>query len=121
MPYGLIYLDSSSNREALPLLSITAKASIKDVTASVSLAQEYLNDTQETLDAVYVFPVPVRAAVCRFEMVRENGKRIVGIVQETEEARETYREAVEMGHTASLMEQETPDGQFHVISTPARF
>lgn len=97
---------------ALPLLQVTAQASLKDLSAGVKLKQVYTNDSDHTVECSYRFPVPARAAVTSFALVKEDGTRIVGLVQEKEEARETYDQAIEEGKLASLMEQETPDSEF---------
>ncbi|KAJ7875306.1 von Willebrand factor type A domain-containing protein [Mycena olivaceomarginata] len=42
-------------------------------------------------------------------MIKHDGTRVVGLVQEKQEARETYHTAITQGRQASLMEQQTPD------------
>ncbi|KAF7343881.1 hypothetical protein MSAN_01969400 [Mycena sanguinolenta] len=54
-------------------------------------------------------PIPARAAVSSFTMIKQDGTRIVGSVLEKFEAKQTYDDAVSKGHQASLMEQQTPD------------
>ncbi|KAJ7777532.1 hypothetical protein DFH07DRAFT_10025 [Mycena maculata] len=44
-----------------------------------------------------------------FVMIKQDGTRIVGSVQEKQEARETYNTAVAQGQHVSLMEQRSPD------------
>lgn len=55
----------------------------------------------------YVFPLDDNAAICGFEAFI-NGKRIVGRVEEKQKARVEYKEAVEKGHGAYLMEAAKP-------------
>lgn len=109
--YGLYYYHQHSPI-SLPLLQVTAQASIKDISAGVKLSQVYTNDSDRIIECSYRFPVPARAAITSFTLVKEDGTRIVGLVQEKEEARETYDQAVEQGKLASLMEQATPDSEF---------
>jgi hypothetical protein len=97
---------------ALPLLNVSAEAAIKELAAQVKLTQTYGNDANFPIEAVYAFPVPARAAVCSFVMIKHDGTRVVGLVQEKQEARETYHTAITQGRQASLMEQQTPDGTF---------
>ncbi|KAJ7778541.1 von Willebrand factor type A domain-containing protein [Mycena metata] len=107
-PWGLYYL--SENRTiSLPLLHVHAAASIKELAAEVKLTQTYLNDTGSAREVGYSFPVPARAVVCSFVMIKQDGMRVVGLVQEKGEARETYNAAVSQGKQAALMEQQTPD------------
>ncbi|KAJ6571417.1 von Willebrand factor type A domain-containing protein [Mycena capillaripes] len=94
---------------ALPLLSVHADVSIKELAAQVNLTQTYRNDATFPIEAKYSFPVPARAAVSSFVMVKQDGTRVVGSVLEKLEARKTYDAAVSRGQQASLMEQQTPD------------
>lgn len=108
--HGLIhYVDSQP--ATVPLMRVAAKATIVDLSARVQVTQEYRNDSSETLDCSYQFPVPARGAVCAFAVLKADGSRIRGVVQEKDEARATYDEAVEQGRLASLMEQDSPDSQ----------
>ncbi|KAJ7047987.1 von Willebrand factor type A domain-containing protein [Mycena amicta] len=112
MPYtgifGLCYYHEH-RFVSLPLLNVHADASIKELAAQVKLTQTYSNDAVFAIEATYMFPIPARAAVCSFVMIKQDGTRVVGIVQEKQEARETYDAAVAAGQQASLLEQQTPD------------
>ncbi|BGP23824.1 von Willebrand domain containing protein [Rhodotorula toruloides] len=109
--HGLVYyIDVVPH--TIELERVTAKASLVDVSARIQLTQVYHNDTPSTLSCSYMFPVPARSAVCGFAMVRQDGTRVVGVVQEKEEARVTYEDAVKEGKLASLTEQATPDTFF---------
>ncbi|KAJ7482205.1 von Willebrand factor type A domain-containing protein, partial [Mycena galericulata] len=106
--FGLYYY-SQQTRVTLPLLNVRAEASIKELAAQVKLTQTYGNDADFPMEATYSFPIPVRAAVCSFVMIKQDGTRVVGRVQEKEEARQTYKTAIGRGQQASLMEQQHPD------------
>ncbi|KAJ7041174.1 von Willebrand factor type A domain-containing protein [Mycena alexandri] len=107
-PWGLYY--TSENRIIpLPLLHVHAGANIKELAAEVKLTQTYSNDTGSTREVGYSFPIPARAVVCSFVMIKQDGTRVIGLVQEKGEARETYDAAVSQGQQAALMEQQTPD------------
>ncbi|KAJ6542748.1 von Willebrand factor type A domain-containing protein [Mycena capillaripes] len=108
MVFGLYYY-VNYRLVSLPLLNVSAQASIKELAAQVKLTQTYGNDASFPIEAVYAFPVPARAAVCSFVMIKQDGTRVVGQVQEKGEARATYNTAVAEGRQASLMEQQTPD------------
>ncbi|KAF7320964.1 hypothetical protein HMN09_00183200 [Mycena chlorophos] len=110
--FGLCYRHEHSVI-ALPLLNVRADATIKELAAQVKLTQTYANDADVPIEATYAFPIPARAAVCSFVMVKQDGTRVVGIVQEKQEARKTYETAVAAGQRASLLEQQTPD-VFHI-------
>ncbi|KAJ7487233.1 vault protein inter-alpha-trypsin domain-containing protein, partial [Mycena galericulata] len=106
--FGLHYY-SDRTRVALLLLNVRAEASLKELAAQVKITQTYGNDTAYPIEATYSFPIPVRAVVCSFAMIKQDGTRVVGRVQEKEEARQTYESAVVSGQQASLMEQQHPD------------
>ncbi|KAJ7031685.1 von Willebrand factor type A domain-containing protein [Mycena alexandri] len=106
--YGLYYTHRHQV-VSLPLLGVRAEASIKELAAQVKLTQAYGNDASFPIEAIYSFPVPARASVCGFVMIKQNGTRVVGSVLEKQEARKTYGTAVAKGQQASLMEQQTPD------------
>jgi hypothetical protein len=110
--FGLFYY-YERQRISLPLLNVRAEASIKELAAQVKLTQTYGNDAAFPIEATYLFPIPARAAVCGFVMIKQDGTRVVGCVQEKQEARKTYDAAVAQGKQASLMEQQTPDGRCH--------
>ncbi|KAF8125680.1 von Willebrand factor type A domain-containing protein [Mycena galopus ATCC 62051] len=107
-PWGLCY--SVDNRiVSLPLLHVKAVASLKELAAQVKITQTYTNDTDAALEAIYSFPIPARAAVCSFVMIKQDETRVVGHVHEKGEAREIYESVVAQGKQAALMEQQTSD------------
>ncbi|KAJ7778432.1 von Willebrand factor type A domain-containing protein [Mycena metata] len=106
--YGLYYY-SERQFVSLPLLGVRAEASVKELAAQVKLTQTYRNDATFPIEAKYSFPIPVTGSVCSFVMIKRDGTRVVGIVQEKQEARATYDAAVAQGQQASLMEQQSPD------------
>ncbi|KAK4334305.1 von Willebrand factor type A domain-domain containing protein [Rhodotorula toruloides] len=106
--HGLIYYIDGAT-DTVDLERVTAKATLIDLSARVQVTQTYHNDSPTTLSCSYMFPVPARSAVCGFAMVKQDGTRVVGVVQEKEEARVTYDDAVQEGKLASLTEQASPD------------
>ncbi|KAJ7657903.1 von Willebrand factor type A domain-containing protein [Mycena polygramma] len=108
-PWGLYYSSGNNRTIVLPLLCVTADASIKELAAQVKLTQTYFNDTDIVLEAAYSFPIPARAAVCSCIMIKQDGTRVVGFVLERQEARETYESALAEGKQAALVVQQTPD------------
>ncbi|KAF7345090.1 hypothetical protein MVEN_01672600 [Mycena venus] len=107
-PWGLCY--SVDNRIiSFPLFHVKAVASLKELAAQVKITQTYSNDTDAALEAIYSFPIPARAAVCSFVMIKQDETRVVGHVEEKGEAREIYESAVTQRKQAALMEEQTPD------------
>lgn len=106
--HGLVYyIDGAPH--TVDLERVTAKATLVDLSARVQLTQTYHNDSTSTLSCSYMFPVPARSAVCGFVMVKQDGTRVIGVVQEKQEARVTYDDAVKEDKLASLTEQASPD------------
>jgi poly [ADP-ribose] polymerase len=98
----------SSSGELLSLQSIHVRGEILDVVARCILLQEYVNPSDDAMEAKYVFPLDESAAVCGFEAFI-NEKHVVGTVKEKEQARREYKAAVEAGHGAYLMDEEAPN------------
>ncbi len=91
-----------------PLKHTDVEAEISGFIARVDVVQHYENPFDETIEAVYVFPLPENAAVD--EMTMHIGSRVIrGEIKKREEAREIYEQAKQAGHTASLLEQERPN------------
>ena len=87
--------------------------------SKVSIYQEYENEDDMPIEAKYLFPIDDSAAVCGFEAFIKD-RRIVGVCKEKEEARREYREAIERGDGAYLMDQETPElFKVHVGNLPS--
>ena len=100
--------DEKASLEGFSLQGSHVKVNIAGVIADVTVSQTYVNDTEVTLDADYIFPGSTRAAVYAMQM-RINERVIKAVVKEKEEAQAIFKEAVEAGKTASLLEQERPN------------
>ncbi|XP_070694423.1 protein mono-ADP-ribosyltransferase PARP4 [Pempheris klunzingeri] len=99
-------LDSSGQK--LPLQAVHVKCKLVDLLSQVVIFQKYTNLSSVPIEAKYVFPLDSSVAVCGFEAFI-NGKHVVGQVKEKETARREYRQAIERGHGAYLMDQDAPD------------
>ncbi|UZE96577.1 marine proteobacterial sortase target protein [Alkalimarinus alittae] len=87
----------------------------EDVTINVSgliltatLKQRFKNDSNEWLEAVYVFPLPENAALYQMEM-RVGDRLIKGQVKEKSQAKKIYQNAKAEGKKAALVEQHRPN------------
>ena len=114
--YGLYYLFQDTH-VPISLLDVDATATLKDLSAQVTLKQRYQlpATAPHAFDASYTFPIPARAAVSSFVLVKEDGSRVVGLVQEKAEAKAMYDAAVQSGELASLMVQDSPDGEWSLL------
>ena len=92
----------------LPLKHTAVDAAINGYIGTVNVKQEYENPYDTKIEAVYVFPLPEKAAVSEFLMVIGD-RTIRGILREKEEAQRIYREARRQGYRASLLVQRRPN------------
>ena len=93
---------------SIPLKSIHVRVQLLDMVSKVVIFQEYENEEDEPIEAKFIFPLDDNAAVCGFEAFI-NDKHVIGICKEKEEAHREYKEAIEKGHGAYLMDQESAE------------
>jgi Ca-activated chloride channel family protein len=97
-----------SNTEQLPLLSTDVDVNIAGVIADVTIRQRYKNAGTSPIESKYIFPASTKAAVYNLKMVI--GDRILtAVIKEKEQAQKDYEDAINQGHTATLLEQERPN------------
>lgn len=89
----------------LPLRSVSIRSHIDQLFAEVQVRQGYVNSHPDTIEATYIFPLPDRAAVTRFQAKLGN-RLIEGILKERGAARREYAEAIQKGHRAAIAEEE---------------
>jgi Ca-activated chloride channel family protein len=89
---------------ALPMLSMDVELRVTGIMARGIVTQTFDNPTSEVIEALYVFPLPEKAAVDRMEM-QVGDRRIHAVVREREEARAAYETARSSGRKAGLLEQ----------------
>uniref|UniRef100_A0A4W5P9S4 Poly [ADP-ribose] polymerase n=1 Tax=Hucho hucho TaxID=62062 RepID=A0A4W5P9S4_9TELE len=94
--------------QPLPLQAVHVRARLMDLLSQVIIFQTYINQSTAPIEAKYVFPLDDSAAVCGFEAFI-NGKHVMGQVKEKQQARKEYKQAIERGHGAYLMDQDAPD------------
>ena len=92
----------------LPLRHTAVDASVDGHVGTVKVRQQFENPFDTRIEAVYVFPLPERAAVSEFLMVIDD-RTIRGIVREKEEAEAIYHQARAQGYRASLLVQRRPN------------
>jgi Ca-activated chloride channel homolog len=96
------------NLAGFPLEATDVEVKISGVIADVTVRQRYRNAGPDPIEAVYVFPASTRAAVHGLQMTV--GDRVVkAVVQEREQARQTFEAAKAEGRSASLLEQQRPN------------
>jgi Ca-activated chloride channel homolog len=94
--------------KVFPLEHTDVRADISGPVARVVVRQTFKNPFEEAIEAIYVFPLPDRAAVD--DMTIEIGaRRIRGEIKKRAEAEKIYEAAKSAGKTAALLTQERPN------------
>ncbi|XP_072528452.1 von Willebrand factor A domain-containing protein 5A-like [Salminus brasiliensis] len=90
--------------EPVPLKSIEVDLQVQGHVATVSSTLQYANEENSPLEALFVFPIPAEAALCHFS-AKIADQEIVGKLQEKDEAKEEYDDAIASGDQAFLLEE----------------
>ncbi len=96
----------SSSGTSIPLKSIHVRVQLLDMVSKVIIFHEYENEEDHAIEAKFIFPLDDNAAVCGFEAFI-NDKHVVGVCKEKEIAHKEYKEAIDKGYGAYLMDQES--------------
>lgn len=105
---GELYRRTADGFEPLPMLEIDISIEVTGIVSHGVVEQRFHNPEKEAVDAIYVFPLPEKAAVHGMEI--DLGDRIIrSVVREREAARREFEEARAAGKKAALLEQEKPN------------
>ncbi|XOF35183.1 MAG: marine proteobacterial sortase target protein [Candidatus Electrothrix sp. YB6] len=104
----LLPSDEPGKFRAAPMLSMDVDIRVSGIAARATVRQHFSNDSDEWVEALYVFPLPDESAVDHLEM-RINDRVVVGKIQKKEEARKTYEAAKKAGKKTSLLSQQRPN------------
>ncbi|WP_325434761.1 VIT domain-containing protein [Pseudomonas nitroreducens] len=103
-PYFFVE-SADASVDALPLKATRVDARMLGNIAEVRVTQEYRNQGATPLEARYVFPASIRAAV--HGMTVRLGERVIQAqIREKQKAQAEYQQAKSAGKTAALLEQE---------------
>ncbi len=91
-----------------PALATDVQIKVTGPIIRTRLTQKFINNSAQTVEGIYLFPLPQDAAVDRLVMII-GGRVIEGKIQEKRQARKTYDTAKEAGRKASLVEQIRPN------------
>lgn len=91
-----------------PVLGATIEVRVTGIIARTKVTQIFQNPSSDWVEGIYIFPLPGDAAVDTLRM-KVGDRTILGVIQEKEEARQTYEAAKQQGSKASLVEQQRPD------------
>ncbi|MCW5962096.1 MAG: VWA domain-containing protein [Pyrinomonadaceae bacterium] len=101
----LVAFGSAGELGACPLKHTEVKVEISGFLSRVRVKQEFQNDFDQPIEAVYTFPLSQNSAVD--DMTMTIGSRVIkGKIMLKEEARKVYENARSSGQTAALLDQE---------------
>jgi Ca-activated chloride channel family protein len=92
----------------LPVVGVDVELTVSGVLLHGNVRQIFSNPTNETIEVLYAFPLPERAAVHQMEMV-VGARRIRSLARERENARRIYEQAKQSGKKAALLDQHRPN------------
>lgn len=110
--YGLV---QKQNKSQIPLESIDVQVDIQGFTAYVVASMNYRNNEENPIEAIYIFPLDEKAAVCGFQAIID-GRTIVAEVQDKKKAQDTYDDAISSGQSAFLVEESDESSDIFQIS-----
>ncbi len=94
--------------QSAPHLSQQVSIEVSGITARVKVEQRFVNNGQNWIEAVYVFPLPDESSVDHLRL--KVGERVLeGQIMEKEEARKTHEKAKAEGRKSSLLVQNRPN------------
>ena len=110
--FGLL---SKEDLQKIPLKSIKIHVNVHGFTADVTATMDYTNEEDKPIEAIYIFPLDEQAAVCGFQATIDD-RTIVAEIQEKQEARDTYDDAISSGHSAFLLEESDESSDIFQVS-----
>ncbi|HJS24012.1 MAG TPA: VIT domain-containing protein [Pyrinomonadaceae bacterium] len=99
--------DGKPNGEC-PLKHTEVKAQVSGFLSRVTVTQDFENNFEEKIEAVYTFPLPQAAAVDDLTMLIGD-RTIKGKIMRREDAQSAYAAAKQLGKVASLLDQNRPN------------
>lgn len=88
---------------AYKIQSLDIDAQIADSVANVNFTQTFKNETADTIEAAFVFPLPYDGAIDSMTLL-VNGKEYAAKLLDAKEARETYETIVRKNRDPALLE-----------------
>ncbi len=105
---GTLKIIGKPSASVCPLKHTSVDAKLSGFIGRVTVKQSFHNPLNEPIEAVYIFPLPNRAAVD--SMVMKIGDRVIKAnIKSREDAKRIYNEAKNAGKRTALLEQERPN------------
>ena len=105
---GILQLRGNGIDTDAVLMNTEIELDVNGLLADMILSQQFTNNSDEWLEGVYLFPLPIDAAVHAMTIQVDN-RTIIGEIQSKENAKQTYQAAKESGQVATLVEQQRPN------------
>ncbi len=103
-----IALISANPADRIALRGVRVESRLAGMSQKTTIEQTFVNLERQAIEAVYTFPLPSDAAVCRFEVITAE-RVLTGTIEENAKAMQQYDEAISEGHGAFVVEQNRPD------------
>jgi len=95
----------STDGLAVPLKGVTAHGRLEGLVFELTVEQRYHNDSSRNLEAVFTFPLPVRAVLLGLDL-ELGDRRLKAHAVARQQASEEYERAIDEGNTAALIEHD---------------
>lgn len=106
-PYGLFFVQDNELGEEkeifrAPTLKTDLTVTVQGLLTTTTVKQHFINPTSSYMEATYLFPLPDKSAVDHL-LMKIGDRFIEGVIQEKEEAEQTYQKAKKSGKKTSLI------------------
>jgi Ca-activated chloride channel family protein len=95
----------SAAGEAIPLRAVVARGKLTGLLFELAVEQTYHNASNEPIEAVFTFPLPLRAQLLGFDL-EIGGRKLTAVAAARQEASARYEQAIDEGHSAALIEHD---------------
>lgn len=102
----------------VPLKHVCIVTTIRSFAADVTIQQIFRNDEETPIEALYCFPIEERAAIYSFKAYIGD-REIIAELREKTEGQQEYREALQKGHGAFLLEQNENSQDTFIVNVGA--
>lgn len=104
---GLFY-SRKKKKLSVPLKNVSYEIRMAGICSEISMNQTFVNTSQSSVEAVYVFPKDESSVLTQFSFETE-GRRFKTSVAEKDEAFKKYDDAIKKGNGAALLDEVTRD------------
>ncbi len=99
-------LKDHQNRE-VALQGVNIRARLHQRIAEVAVEQSYVNASNQNIETIYTFPLPIGAVLLSLD-VQIAGKKLSGHVVERQRAERDYEDAITDGNSAVILQETGP-------------